>query len=356
MINDYNLTRVPPYISASGDGNYASLFIRQRDKNSKGVVLKYKNTKSSSQYIELATIELAYGEEITYIDDSYYSDGLEAPRTYRVYALDSSNNITPVFNDTNLVSKTSIIGELEIPSLTDLSQTTCYLDEVGDAGENGKRVVTGYVNASYGNNSIYTVYRFLISENGIKIGERTQVNVSGDTINEILDSTFSSTFNFKDEVDPGIWRYEIEASNDSFNGVIHTCEIIINESVSYNDAGILINGEISQAVIQNTTSYEINSKEMIARTQINVTNGANVFVDKDIAEIEFINGQNSFSLKGKNTFTVQDENTVIVETVIDKNELKNEIQNSTGISQSDSSIDSYIKTSRNNHILSIGVE
>ena len=356
LINDYNLVRVPPYISAVGDNSYASLFIRQRDKNSKGVVLSYKNANSTSQYIELATIELTYGEEITYIDDTYYSDGLETPRVYRVHALDSNSKITPVFNDTNLISKTSIIGELEIPSLTDLSQTTCYLDEVGDAGENGKRIIVGNANVSYGNNSIYTVYRFLISENGTKIGERTQINVSSDIINEILDSTSSSTFSFRDEVDPGVWRYEIEASNDSFNGVIHTCEITISENVSYNDSGILINGEMSQAVIQNTTSYEINNKEIIARTQINVTNGANVFVDQDIAEVEFINGQNSFSLKGKNTFTVQDENTVIVETVIDKNELKNEIQNNTGISQSDSSVDSYIKSSKNNHILSVGVE
>ena len=356
LINDYNLVRVPPYISAVGDNSYASLFIRQRDKNSKGVVLSYKNANSTSQYTELATIELTYGEEITYIDDTYYSDGLETPRVYRVHALDSNSKITPVFNDTNLISKTSIIGELEIPSLTDLSQTTCYLDEVGDAGENGKRIIVGNANVSYGNNSIYTVYRFLISENGTKIGERTQINVSSDIINEILDSTSSSTFSFRDEVDPGVWRYEIEASNDSFNGVIHTCEITISENVSYNDSGILINGEMSQAVIQNTTSYEINNKEIIARTQINVTNGANVFVDQDIAEVEFINGQNSFSLKGKNTFTVQDENTVIVETVIDKNELKNEIQNNTGISQSDSSVDSYIKSSKNNHILSVGVE
>lgn len=355
LLRDYNLPRVSPYISAAGVDNYANVFIRQRDKNAKGVALYYRES-SGTTYQSLARIDLGFNEEYTYVDETFYSDSINKSRSYRVHVIDSNGNISPVFNDSNLVLKTPVIGEIELNNQSSSGNTTCFLDEIGESAESGKRLVSGVVDIDY-KKSTFTIYRNLISENGLKIGERIPIDILPKGSENVVDSITANNFSFLDEVEAGIWRYEIEATNESFQGVIHECEIIIDENISYNDDNSMnLYGEISQAKIQNTTKYLKTDSELITTTTLNIIDGGNVYVNIDDIEVNFSNSGNNFSLKGTNTFSEIDENILIVETKISNDELKSAIEASTGNRQTDSSVDDFLKSTTNNHSLLLGVE
>ena len=304
----------------------------------------------------MARIDLGFNEEYTYVDETFYSDSINKSRSYRVHVIDSNGNISPVFNDSNLVLKTPVIGEIELNNQSNSGNTTCFLDEIGESAESGKRLMSGVVDIDY-KKSTFTIYRNLISENGLKIGERIPIDILPKGSENVIDSTTANNFSFLDEVEAGIWRYEIEATNESFQGVIHECEIIVDENISYNDDNSMnLCGEISQAKIQNTTKYLKTDSELITTTTLNIIDGGNVYVNIDDIEVNFSNSGNNFSLKGTNTFSEIDENTLIVETKISNDELKSAIEASTGNRQTDSSVDDFLKSTTNNHSLLLGVE
>jgi hypothetical protein len=319
LVSDYKKIRIPPSISVSLQNDFANINIRQLDKNSSGCKIFVRDSAGIS-YIEVGTYKISYNNEINYTDTTYYNDGTIPSRVYRAQLLDDKGKLTPIFSDFNLVYKNSpstlIIDTPEYSNNNNRNYMS--LRESGNSGNNGKRIIDGFVSIANSRkfiSPVYTVSKIQISQNNTNVGELIPVLV-GPTGGVLNEEVYKPIFTFNDICDPGIWRYIVNVFDVNYEGSILQKEIVVNDIISY-DPNVFY---IDNSKLEYQTSAELTDNEVIVKTTITNLSSDDIYLNKNKVSVIFDyynEGKDSqFDVSGLNSYEEIGDNQILIMTNI----------------------------------------